>query len=305
MFFSIFFFLLSTTVMALIGWWLLGPVAALGLALLCALWAAWVMVLKTHRLERWISGPELMRDVPWKGVWLEIAQRVQRLLKQRDKQVIAHEKRLNDFLSAIQASPNGVTLLAEQGRIEGLNDSAAAHVGWESGRDRVQHVVHLVRDPVFSRYFAQTEHSSDVVIDGRSLTVAQSTKLSVQLHSYGEGRQLLLTRDITLMTMADAMRRDFVANVSHEIRTPLTVLSGFVETMQVIPLDESERKEYLDLMAVQASRMQSLVADLLTLSQLEGSLPPGTAEKVPVPELMTQVASDASALSAVLCGQDA
>ena len=305
MFFSIFFFLLSTTVMALIGWWVLGAVAALGLALLCGLWAAWVMVLKTHRLERWISGPELMRDVPWKGVWLEIAQRVQRLLKQRDKQVIAHEKRLNDFLSAIQASPNGVTLLDEQGRIEWFNDTAAAHLGLESGRDRMQHVVHLVRDPVFSRYFAQTEHSSDVVIDGRSLTVAQNTKLSVQLHSYGEGRQLLLTRDITLMTMADAMRRDFVANVSHEIRTPLTVLSGFVETMQVIPLDESERKEYLDLMAVQASRMQSLVADLLTLSQLEGSLPPGTAEKVPVPELMTQVASDASALSALLCGQDA
>jgi two-component system phosphate regulon sensor histidine kinase PhoR len=33
-------------------------------------------------------------------------------------------------------------------------------------------------------------------------------------------------------------------------------------------------------------------------------LPPGTSEKVSVQELMTQVASDASALSAVLCGQD-
>lgn len=297
---SIFVFLFSSVLIALLGGWLGGQMMAICLALLYAMVATLVMIWKIHRLERWVSGSDLRRDVPWNGVWLEIAQRMQRLLKQRDKQVSDHENRLNDFLSAIQASPNGVTLLDEQGRIEWFNDTAAAHLGLDSGRDRMQHVVHLVRDPVFSRYFAQAEHNSEVVIDGRSLTVAQSTKLSVYLHSYGEGRQLLLTRDITLMTMADAMRRDFVANVSHEIRTPLTVLSGFVETLQMIPLEESERKQYLDLMAVQAGRMQSLVADLLTLSQLEGSLPPGTSEKVSVTELMAQVASDALALSAVL-----
>jgi two-component system phosphate regulon sensor histidine kinase PhoR len=161
-----------------------------------------------------------------------------------------------------------------------------------------------VRDPVFSRYFAQDQHDNEVVIEGRSLSVAHSVKLSVQLHAYGEGRQLLLTRDITSIALTDAMRRDFVANVSHEIRTPLTVLSGFVETLQSIPLPEKERQRYLVLMAVQASRMQSLVSDLLTLSQLEGSLPPGMSEKVSIQELMTQVASDAQALSAVLSGQE-
>ena len=59
----------------------------------------------------------------------------------------------------------------------------------------------------------------------------------MQLHPYGEGRQLLLSRDITALEQAEAMRRDFVANVSHEIRTPLTVLAGFVETLQNLPLD--------------------------------------------------------------------
>ena len=67
------------------------------------------------------------------------------------------------------------------------------------------------------------------------------------------------------------MRRDFVANVSHEIRTPLTVLAGFVETMSELPLTEVERKRVLALMAQQTQRMQTLVGDLLTLAQLEGS----------------------------------
>ncbi|WP_300710799.1 phosphate regulon sensor histidine kinase PhoR [Limnohabitans sp.] len=300
----VFSLLLWTALAAGLGWWLSGAFVAAASALAAASLCFGAMVWKLQRLERWLAGPDLNSDVAWRGLWLEIAQRIQRLIKQRDKQVAVHEQRLQHFLQAIQASPNGVTLLDDQGRIEWFNDTAAAHLGLDIRRDRLQHVVHLVRDPVFAKYFAQTQHDAEVVIEGRSQSVAHSVKLSVQLHAYGEGRQLLLTRDITSIALADAMRRDFVANVSHEIRTPLTVLSGFVETLQSIPLPEDERQRYLDLMAVQASRMQSLVADLLTLSQLEGSLPPGMNEKISVQEMMTQVASDAQALSAMLSGQD-
>jgi two-component system phosphate regulon sensor histidine kinase PhoR len=96
------------------------------------------------------------------------------------------------------------------------------------------------------------------------------------------------------------MRRDFVANVSHEIRTPLTVLAGFVETLQTLTLNDEERARYLDLMAQQAGRMQTLVKDLLTLSRLEGSPPPGTSEEISIPALMSQLAQDARDLSVVL-----
>ena len=304
MFMPILLLLCWTSLVAGVAWWLSGALAALLAALSVVILGFVVTVWRLLRLERWLSGSDLTRDVAWRGLWREIAQRIQRLIKQRDKQVALHEQRLQYFLQAIQASPNGVTLLDDQGRIEWFNDTAAAHLGLDIRRDHLQHVVHLVRDPVFSRYFAQAQHDAEVVIEGRALSVAQSAKLSVQLHAYGEGRQLLLTRDITAIALADAMRRDFVANVSHEIRTPLTVLSGFVETLQSIPLPEAERQRYLDLMAVQASRMQSLVADLLTLSQLEGSLPPGMSEKVALQELMSQVASEAQALSAVLSGHE-
>lgn len=304
MFWPVFSVMFWIFVVGSLGWWLSGWLASalLALALTFGFWVA--MAWKLQRLERWLVAPDLNSDLAWRGLWLEIAQRIQRLIKQRDRLVAVHEQRLHYFLQAIQASPNGVTLLDDQGRIEWCNDTAANHLGLDVRRDLMQHVVHLVRDPVFSKYFAQHRHDAEVVIDGRSLTVAHNVKLSVQLHAYGEGRRLLLTRDITAIALADAMRRDFVANVSHEIRTPLTVLSGFVETLQSIPLAEEERRRYLDLMSVQASRMQSLVADLLTLSQLEGSLPPGTSEKVSLADLMEQVASDAQSLSAVLSGQE-
>jgi two-component system phosphate regulon sensor histidine kinase PhoR len=261
------------------GWFLGGALGAALAGLLVLVIHGVVVNWKLARLERWLSAPVLILDPPWQGVWREIAERVQRLVRQQEKLAAVHQKQLQDFLQAVQASPNGVVLLDEQARIEWCNDTAAAHLGLDVQRDRLQHIVHLVRDPVFARYFAQESHVTDVVMDGRASAAAHRQKLSVQLHAYGDGRLLLLTRDITAVAQADAMRRDFVANVSHEIRTPLTVLSGFVETLQSIPLGAEETQHFLQLMSAQSDRMQSLVADLLMLSQLEGINCPGHKRK--------------------------
>lgn len=305
MVFPVFELLFLMGLAGLPGWYVGGALGAAVAALLAVCIYALVLAWRVDRFDRWLSAPSLRLDPPWQGVWREMSLRVQRMLKQQEKLAAVHEKRLQDFLLAIQASPNGVILLDGEARIEWCNDTAAAHLGLDAVKDRMQHVVHLVRDPVFARYFSQSDHASEAVIEGRSSSAVSSQKLSVQLHAYGEGRSLLLTRDITAVAQAEAMRRDFVANVSHEIRTPLTVLSGFVETLQTLPLDQQERIRYLDLMAVQSQRMQDLVADLLTLSQLEGSLPPGMNQQVLLPELMSQVESDARALSSLMAGLDA
>ena len=93
------------------------------------------------------------------------------------------------------------------------------------------------------------------------------------------------------------MRRDFVANVSHEIRTPLTVLSGFIETLRNLPLSEAERTRVLALMTQQADRMHTLVSDLLTLAQLEGSPRPPADRWVNVAPLWARAETDAKGLS--------
>jgi len=284
---------------ALLPHWLWGPLAGLLAALAWTLgWSA-LQLSRAQRLERWLREPEAGDPPVLGGLFGDLSDRLRRLLVQRQRQVQEHAERLQYFLRAIQASPNGVTLLDAQGRIEWCNDTASAHLGFDRQRDHLQHVVHLLRDPVFSRYFAQQDHSSEVVIDGRTESLARRVRVSLQLHPYGEGQRLLLSRDVTAVQQAEAMRRDFVANVSHEIRTPLTVLAGFVETLQSLPLEEAQRQQYLALMQNQASRMQTLVQDLLTLSQLEGSPPPGLGDQFDLRQLMQQVQDDAVALSAL------
>ena len=197
---------------------------------------------------------------------------------------------------ALDNSPNGVILLDENARIEWCNQTAAAHFGLDTTRDRQQYVGNLIRDPAFAGYMASWNYSRDVVLTLQTPSGA-ALRLSVQLHPYAGNRRLMLSRDVTAAEQAEAMRRDFVANVSHEIRTPLTVLSGFVETLRTLPLELEERERYLGLMAQQAQRMQTLVDDLLVLSKLEGSPPPGTGEWTSLATLLAQCEQDARSLT--------
>jgi two-component system phosphate regulon sensor histidine kinase PhoR len=252
------------------------------------------------RLLSWLRQGDFSNSVMRTGLWGEVSDRVRRLVRIREHAALESKERLQDFLAAFQASPNGVVLLDSQGAIEWFNQMAALHFGLDAQRDLLQHIGNLVRDPSFVSHFSSHDYVNEIIMPGRENTPARPVKLSVHLHPYGQGRLLLLSRDITAVEQAEAMRRDFIANVSHEIRTPLTVLAGFVETLQSCPLDETERERYLALMAQQAIRMQTLVSDLLTLSRLEGSPAPSHSEWVAVAVLMRQLEQDARALSAVL-----
>jgi two-component system phosphate regulon sensor histidine kinase PhoR len=262
----------------------------------------WFVVesLRAGQVLRWLRRGEADRVPAVGGLWGEALDRVRRAIALRDRQVQEAQRRLDEFLAAIQASPNGVILLDAQGRIEWCNQTAAEQFGLDVQRDNMQQIGNLVREPSFAAYYHGKSYAHDVVVTAPGSTASRPVKLSVQLHAYGEGRKLLLSRDVTALEQAEVMRRDFVANVSHEIRTPLTVLTGFVETLQNIELPPEERARYLELMARQAERMQTLVSDLLTLSRLEGSPLPGAGEWTPLASLAAQVEQEARAVGAVL-----
>lgn len=268
--------------------------------LACALLWFCLDLIRGLSVLHWLQSEGTL-DIPTRwGLWGHVTDRMRRLLRQRDRDNQASAQRLQQFLSAIQASPNGVLLLDAEDRIEWCNEMAAQHLGIQMSRDLAQLIGNLVRDPDFSAYLHSGKYETEVVIAGRDHRLNHPVRVSLQMFPYGEGRRLLLTRDITAIEQSEAMRRDFVANVSHEIRTPLTVLAGFVETLQNLPLSEAEKTKYLGLMSQQAQRMQTLVQDLLTLSRLEGSPLPTHQEWTPVPALWQACEEEGRALAAVL-----
>jgi two-component system phosphate regulon sensor histidine kinase PhoR len=287
--------LLAGSFGGLVGqWWHMPTIGVVIGSLAGALAYTSVDVIRAQRFIRWLQqkNPEpAPREV---GFWGEVGQRVERSLRALENQVDFEQTRLDQFLSAIEVSPNGVMLLDVNDQIEWCNSVAADQFGLDPHRDRMQPVTNLVREPAFVAYMQAGSFDDPVVFPGPGLRGT----VSVVVRPYGEGMKLVLSQDITERERTDSMRRSFVANVSHEIRTPLTVLSGFIETMSSLQLTEIERRRVNELMAQQTRRMHLLVGDLLTLAQLEGSPRPPADRWVSVQQLLVQVRVAAEALSA-------
>lgn len=241
----------------------------------------------------WLRTPDI-EPPQLKSIWGELAYRVHRLLQGKERAIEHERARLVDFLSAIEVSPSGVMLLDAREHITWVSPAAADHFGLDPQRDLRQRVTNLIRQPAFVHYLSAGDFTEAVKCPMAS---GSQRWLQVQIKAYGDGLKLILSQDITDRERADHMRRDFVANVSHEIRTPLTVLSGFIETMDTLDLNEGERKRVLSLMSQQAARMQTLVSDLLTLAQIEGSPRPAPDHWLRVDELMRRVEDDLRGLS--------
>lgn len=249
--------------------------------------------LRGRRLMRWLRSAQEGPAPRDRGFWGEMGYRMERALRQRERALEQERGRLEQFLSGIEASPNGVLMLDGTDQIDWCNSVAADHFGLDPVRDKRQRVTNLIRSPAFVNHLQSGRFDEPVV-----LTSPQGrTTLSVVVRPYGDGMKLVLSQDITEHERADGMRRDFVANVSHEIRTPLTVLSGFVETMASLQLSEPERQRVLTLMRQQTERMQTLVGDLLTLAQLEGSPRPAPDRWTALDPMLQRLEADAGSLS--------
>jgi two-component system, OmpR family, phosphate regulon sensor histidine kinase PhoR len=249
---------------------------------------------RLSRLMDWLGGPLDGPPPDDSGSYGELAYRVQRALRSREQETAAERERLAQFLSAIEASPNGVVLLDEADGIRWLNRTAAVHFGLDPQRDLGQRITHLFRAPAFVAHLQGPDTGAELLLP----SPRGNATLAMLLRPYGDRMRLLLSQDITERERNDAMRRDFVANVSHEIRSPLTVLLGFVDSMMQLPLTPAERERALAVMHQQAERMQTLVTDLLALAQIEGAPPPSVENWVDVGALLNRLQNDAVASDA-------
>jgi len=229
------------------------------------------------------------------GFWEEVFFRLQRLVRNLKQQVRVIEQQHNRFIEAFQASPNGIVMLDDQDQIEWCNAIAERFFGLNFKRDALQRINFLIRRPEFVQYLNKRQFEEPLLLE--RMSTDGNLSLLLQAFPFGEKRHLLLIQDVTDLQKADAMRRDFVANVSHEMRTPITVLMGFLETVQSLDLEKSQRDQYFDMMTAQAQRMKSLVEDLLTLANLETNTLPAPMQAVQMPTMMALLKNDAQALS--------
>lgn len=80
---------------------------------------------------------------------------------------------------------------------------------------------------------------------------------------------VIALHDLTIEEEVAAFRRDFIANVTHELKTPLTSIRGFVETLSNKDIPPEQIQRFLDIISVEAERLEHLIDDILSLSETE------------------------------------
>ena len=65
------------------------------------------------------------------------------------------------------------------------------------------------------------------------------------------------------------MRKEFIASVSHELKTPISIIEGYAEGLKDGIPKGDDIAYYLDVIIDESKNMNSLVCDMLDLSQLE------------------------------------
>ncbi|TAF72240.1 MAG: DUF3329 domain-containing protein, partial [Curvibacter sp.] len=129
MFFRVLSFLLLQVLGGVLGYLLAGGHLPVWCALAGVVTGSlvWLLVdaVRGVRFMRWLQSGESTELSLGYGFWSEVAERTRRQMRRRERRVAEADTKLQDFLAALQASPNGVVLLDTNGRIEWFNQMAA------------------------------------------------------------------------------------------------------------------------------------------------------------------------------------
>jgi two-component system phosphate regulon sensor histidine kinase PhoR len=278
-----------------IGRSLLGEIAGWLIAFSILAYSLLSAYINQERLDVFAKGAGVSSLSGFGAAWSEIFFRLQRIITGLRTDIEQIERQHKRFIEAFQASPNGIVMLDDQDQIEWCNAIAEQFLGLQFKRDALQRIHYIVRKPEFVEYMMSRQYEEPVVLE--KMGSPSSLILRLQVFPFSENRRLILIQDITDLSKAEAMRRDFVANVSHEMRTPLTVMMGFLETVQTLELPSEQKAQYLDMMMDQGKRMKNLVEDLLTLANLEANTQPAPMNSISMSYLMSLIKNDAYALS--------
>jgi len=125
---------------------------------------------------------------------------------------------------------------------------------------------------VFAVFFARSIAKPLTTMTKAAETMSQGD-FSVRTDVSGFYEVDNLARSFNLMAnklnMIEDSRREFVGNVSHELRSPITSIHGYVDGMLDGTIPAEEYPKYLKIVCDEATRMKSLITDLLELSRME------------------------------------
>ena len=194
--------------------------------------------------------------------------RIHRQHRQIESQVRKLQRKSDEFIQITSHMQEGLVVLDKETNIRSINSAAMRILGSDGAC-------------VGGSFFC-LRHSNDLrqALNDALDRGHGSTRLELNGRFYrfdmssiqSDGNRLgavILAVDVTESQNAEQMRREFSANVSHELKTPLQGIIGSAELLESGMVKSEDAPRFVGHIRKEASRLVSLIEDIIRLSQLD------------------------------------
>ncbi len=255
--------------------------------------AAIVALSLSHGMAKKVTEPLMHLDLdhPAENTTYEeltpILTKIHKQHKQIKTQMEALRRKSDEFEQIVSSMNEGLVLLDEHGMILSMNASAKKIFDIKkdiSGSDfllvdRTSKMSRAIWNALEGNHKEYTEQRS-----GNEYQFTVSPIVS-------DGKVLgavILAFDISERAFAERNRQEFTANVTHELKTPLQSIMGSAELLESGLVKPEDAPRFIGTIRKEATRLVSLINDIIRLSQLDENHEPVT-ETVNLAEVAKEV----------------
>ncbi len=261
--------------------------------------AAVLAALLSHAMARKVTEPLMQLDLEQpdeSGTYEEltpILAKINKQHKQINSQIGTLRRKSDEFEQIISSMNEGLVLLDEHGMVISMNTAAKN--------------IFAVKKVVKGSDFLLVDRTSKMgkaiwnALDGKhSEYTEERNGIEYQFNVNSiesDGKVLgvvILVFDITERAFAQRNRQEFTANVTHELKTPLQSIIGSAELLENGLVKPEDTARFVGNIKKEATRLVSLINDIIRLSQLDENNEPAT-ETVELTEVAKEVVEVLSA----------
>jgi two-component system sensor histidine kinase SenX3 len=168
--------------------------------------------------------------------------------------------------AALANTSDAVVIMDPSGLVEYANPTARLFV-----QDRALEATRRLGQPDIERLVARATLHGEAIAEDVTLWVPGARPARARAVPMADGGTIVLLSDLSETYRLDRVRRDFVANVSHELKTPVAAIRALAETAGTAFAsdDFDTAKRFIERLGTEATRLSTLVSDLLDLSRVE------------------------------------
>ncbi|WP_392564274.1 phosphate regulon sensor histidine kinase PhoR [Orbus wheelerorum] len=205
----------------------------------------------------------------------------QKRMRQKQNELAEIIKR---FRYGAESIPDALILTNKDGKIDWCNKIAQYQLYIRWPNDKGQNIINLIRHPEFASYMQKKNFAHPL-----TLLFNNKSYIEFRIIPYIDSHWMIIVRDVDQLYLAEQQRHDFFTNASHELRTPLTVVKGYLDMLNDGLVPPNSQQKIVTTMQGQIERMESLVGQILTLSQIENNPIKNQIQLIDIPEILHNI----------------